>query len=155
MSHPAEHHVPERQPRTDAHGMPIVPTLNLGQDNSGGHQGIHVTWLLSTANPVQLLVPRDYDRLECRVISTAGPTSPAGFLVTTAAPIVIAQSKEIAEVAAQAGVGFGGPGGAFLPASLERTFRNCDEIWAAWLGIPAMVSVSISRRLPDEKPPQG
>jgi hypothetical protein len=149
MTHPAEHHVPARQPRTDAHGMPIVPTLNLGQDNSGGHQGIHVTWLLNAANPVQLIAPRDYDRLECRVLSTGG----TGLVVTVPAFVVLAQSKEIAEAAAQAGVNFNGPGGSLLAPSLDRTFRNCDEVWAAWLGTAALLSVIISRRLPDEPAP--
>jgi hypothetical protein len=243
---------------TDAHGMPIVPTLSLGQDNSGGHQAIHVSLQLSAANPVVQLLGRDYDRIEAKILATgpaaagtvtsasgsvAGTTAgqaivtaapvaagtyvvnwtvilggtlgaaernnvalqvngvtvatsinginsgtvypqlpvqvtvPAGAVIGTIivgaptassvyqagvtiqgqgtgpGPVVLAQSREIAEAAAAAGANFTGPPGAYLPAGVERTLRNCDELWAAWLGTTSLVSISISRRLPSEPHP--
>jgi hypothetical protein len=134
----------EREIEMDHNAMPVIPVRAKGQDNSGGHQGIHASFLLGASNPVVQILPRDYDRLEARVMSTGA--SPQA--------IVLAQSKEIAENAAGQGAAFAGPAGSYLPASVDRVLRNCDETWAAWLGTStALVSVVISRRLPDEPHP--
>lgn len=126
--------------------MPAVPVRASGQDHSGGHQGIYSTFLLNASNPVVQILPRDYDRLEARIMSTGG----TGLIVVTPVAVVLGQSKEIAEFAAQAGLAFTGPAGSLLPPSLDRVLRNCDELWAAWLGTAALISVVVSRRLPDE-----
>jgi len=77
----AVHHTPEPQP------LVTVPVHAEGQDLAGGHQGVHFTMVVSlTVNPVVQLLGRDYDRLECRVM-------------TADEPVVLAQSKEIAESA--------------------------------------------------------
>lgn len=61
-----------------------------GQDLSGGYQGVHFTQLISTGiNPVAQLLGRDYDRLEARILACDYP-------------VVLAQSREIAEAAAAA-----------------------------------------------------
>jgi methionine-rich copper-binding protein CopC len=252
---------PHGEPQHAQHGhqaaaphMSAVHTLPQGQDLSGGHQGIHFTEALSAANPIAQLLPRDYDRIEAKILSTgpataqatlnpapaaaAAPTAgqvlvtqalPAGaytvnwtvmlrgtlaandannfglylgatLLATSVnalnvgsvypqlaqtvivpagggtltiqaiagatagsvyqagmtiqpastgpGPLILAQSKEIAEYAAGQGAAFAGPAGGYLPAGVERTLRNCDEVWAAWLGTAVLVSVSVSRRLP-------
>jgi len=136
----------EREIEMDHSGMPVIPVKAKGQDSTGGHQGIHTTFYLNASNPVTQILYRDYDRLEARVMSTGG----TGLVVATPVPVVLAQSKEIAENAAQAGVTYAGPTGSLLPPSVDRVLRNCDEVWAAWLGSPALVSVVVSRRLPDE-----
>jgi hypothetical protein len=73
--------------------MQSIPVRGAGQDLSGGHQGVHFTVLTDTAaggpsNIVQLL-GRDYARLEVKILAVDQP-------------IVIAQSKEMAESAANA-----------------------------------------------------
>jgi len=138
-------------PELDQHGMPVLRVRAEGQDYSGAHQGIHVTFLLSAANPVALIAPRDYDRLEARVISAGG----TGLVVVTPQPVVLCQTREIAAAAAAAGVNFSGPAGSLLPPGLDRVLRNCDETWAAWLGTPALISVVISRRLAAPRPNRG
>lgn len=68
--------------------MAPIPVKTTGQDHAGGHQGIHFTAEVSTGtNPVIQLLPRDYDRLEARVLAVDQP-------------IVLAQSREMAESAA-------------------------------------------------------
>jgi hypothetical protein len=133
------------EPELDERGMPVLKVRAQGQDNAGGHQGIHATFALSSQNPVVQLLPRDYSRLEARVMSTGA----------TPAPVILAQSREIATAAASQGTAFTGPAGSWLPASVDRVLRNCDELWAAWTGTPALVSVIVSRRLPDTSPNAG
>jgi hypothetical protein len=50
-----------------------VPVHAEGQDNSGGHQGVHFTMTVSASvNQVVQLLGRDYDRVEARVLATGG-----------------------------------------------------------------------------------
>jgi hypothetical protein len=252
------------QPGTGSPGpFPAIPIRAEGQDLSGGHQGVHVTFqMMSAENPVVQLLGRDYSRLEARILAYAAGSAPnngitldaqgqatapasgqsiatltdppagtyqvsvivyidgtpvtatdddnfkliiiggstVGHLlcpaqssgvpvlassgpytmtvtgsqniaiqaaaaasadavyhaqiiatpVTGSAPagIVLAQSKEIAEFAATQGAAFTGPGGSFLPIGVDRTLRNCDEVWAAALTpAPVLVSAIVSRRL--------
>lgn len=122
-----------------------VPTMPLGQDLAGGHEGISLTVYMSTAvNPVDQLAGRDYDRLEARIMAVGQP-------------VVICHTKENAENVAAAAAAAGGisltagaplPGG-WLPAGSERTLRNGDEIWiAATAAAGGMVVLTVSRRLP-------
>jgi hypothetical protein len=255
------------QPELDAHGMPVLKMRAEGQDHAGGHQAVHMTYPLSAQNPVLQLLPRDYSRLEAKVLNIAsgtpagtslssygavtGPTAlqniaslalpagtyqvaaatgfggsgdtsgvetdnygiylgaaqisvimtdvvgantatvdlqpvgvvvvPAGggtltlkaigagtvtaqyrgLLIATplaaaaAGNVVLAQSKEIAEFAAQAGAAFAGPSGSLLPPGVDRTMRSCDELWAAWTGTPVLVSVIVARRLNSTAPNTG
>lgn len=124
-----------------------VPVRVHGQDLSGGHQGVHFTlYMLTGGQPgqaVQMALPRDYDRLEARVL-------------TTAEPVILAQSKEMAEAPGNTAATITGPSGAYLPAGVERTLRNCDELWiAATSSTPTLVSVSVSRRLRPTPPNAG
>lgn len=133
----AEAHVPApHQP------MSSVPVVAEGQDLSGGHQGIHFTMVVSTGtNAVAQLLPRDYDRLEARILAIDEP-------------VVLAQSKEMAESTINASAGAGLPAvGSVLPIGLDRVLRNCDEVWvAATSSTPGRVSVIVSRRLPVARP---
>jgi hypothetical protein len=146
MTHPHEAQ-PDGQPEFDSHGLPVMHTRAVGQDHPGGHQAVHLTFALSASNPVVQLLPRDYDRMECRVVSTGG----------TPAAVVLAQTKEIAEAAAQQGATFTGAPtpGSYLPASLDRVIRSGDELWCAWLGTAALVSVIAVRRIPETLPNRG
>jgi hypothetical protein len=121
--------------------MPSVPVHATGQDHPGGHQGVHFTMVVSTGtNAVQQLLPRDYDRLEARVLAVDEP-------------VVLAQSKEMAESVANQVASVPAPVGSYLPVSLDRVLRHCDEVWvAATSATPTRVSVVVSRRLPVEQP---
>jgi hypothetical protein len=138
MTQPGE---PETADRAQA-PMITVPVVAEGQDLSGGHQGIHFTMVFSTGvNAVGQLLPRDYDRLEARIL-------------TIDEPVVLAQSKEMAENSLNAANAAGLPAvGAVLPIGIDRALRNCDEVWvAATSATPTRVSVSVSRRLPVARP---
>jgi hypothetical protein len=119
--------------------MPSVPVQAMGQDHPGGHQGVHFTMVVSTGtNAVIQLLPRDYDRLEARIL-------------TVDEPVVLAQSREMAEAPANQVTSVPSPVGSYLPAGLDRVLRNCDEVWvAATSATPTRVSVAVSRRLPVE-----
>jgi hypothetical protein len=119
--------------------MPSVPVHAIGQDHPGGHQGDHFTMVVSTGtNPVVQLLPRDYDRLEARILAVDEP-------------VVLAQSREMAEASANQVTAVPDPVGSYLPVSLDRVLRNCDEVWvAATSATPTRVSVVVSRRLPVE-----
>ncbi|HXC83877.1 MAG TPA: hypothetical protein VNV62_18670 [Trebonia sp.] len=122
--------------------MITVPVMAEGQDLSGGHQGVDFTMVVSTAvNPVVQLLPRDYDRLEARIL-------------TIDEPVVLATSREMAESPANAVNAAGLPAvGSVLPVGIDRVRRNCDEVWvAATSATPTRVSVSVSRRLPVARP---
>lgn len=124
-----------------AHPMITVPVHVNGQDLAGGHQGTHFTMVISTAtNPVVQLLGRDYDRLEARILAVDEP-------------VILAQSKEMAENAANQAASIPNPVGSYLPVSLDRVLRNCDEVWAAATSAtPTRISVVVSRRLPVEHP---
>lgn len=113
-----------------------VPVKVHGQDLSGGHQGVHFTVAVSTAvNAVQQLLPRDYDRIEAKILSTTQP-------------VILAQSKEMAESPGNSAATITQPSGSYLPSGLDRTIRNCDEVWvAATAATTTLVSVIVSRRL--------
>jgi hypothetical protein len=54
-----------------------IGVRGAGQDLSGGHQGINVSYLMSSAeNPVVQLLPRDYERLEARVLAYCPNATP-------------------------------------------------------------------------------
>jgi hypothetical protein len=240
--------------------LPAIPVRAEGQDLSGGHQGVHLTYQIAAGeNPVVQLLPRDYDRLEARILACAPSPTPNGgaslsatgtqtdpgagaTIISLALPagtwsvtvtemlpgggaaadtsnmqllqgatvigtplldpfvtgtqqapavtvvippggavltvktigaasgagiiyaaqiaatpaagslapsgIVLAQSKEIAEITAVQGAAFAGPPGSFLPLDTDRALRNCDEVWAAALSsVPVLVSAIVSRRL--------
>ena len=123
------------------YGHVSMPVEAVGQDHPGGHQAVHFTVVISTAtNPVVQLLPRDYDRLEARVL-------------TADEPVVLAQTREMAEAPNNQVTAVPAPVGAYLPAGLDRTLRSCDELWvAATSATPTRVSVSVSRRLAVEHP---
>jgi hypothetical protein len=65
------------QPGTGAvASFPAIPVRTEGQDLSGGHQGVHLSFQLNAENPVIQLLPRDYDRLEARVTAYATSSTP-------------------------------------------------------------------------------
>lgn len=135
--------------------LPTIPIRGAGQDLSGGHQGVDVTLALTQppaggnlyGSAVVQLLGRDYDRLECRVLAIDGP-------------VMLATSKEAAEQAYAQGAGAStiipGPW-SWLPEGIDRTRRNCDELYAALPGPSSAtvhVSVMVSRRLASEPPTQ-
>lgn len=125
-------------PETASMPRHTVPVTTHGQASSGGYQGIHFTMVVSTGtNPVDQLLGRDYDRVEARIL-------------TIDEPVVLAQSKEMAESAQNAANAAGLPAvGSVLPIGLDRVVSNCDEVWvAATSATPTRVSVIVSRRLP-------
>lgn len=121
-----------------AEPFPAVPVEARGQSHSGGHQGIHFTMVIATgSNAVVQLLGRDYDRVEARIL-------------TVDEPVVLAQTREMAEAAANAANAAGLPAvGSVLPIGVDRVLRNCDEVWAAATSAtPTRISVIVSRRLP-------
>ncbi|HEX4661903.1 MAG TPA: hypothetical protein VH307_31290 [Streptosporangiaceae bacterium] len=123
------------------HVMTPVPVHASGQDLAGGHQGTHFTMVISTAtNPVVQLLGRDYDRIEARIL-------------TVDQPVVLAQTKEQAENAANQVTSVPAPVGSYLPITVDRVLRNGDEVWAAATSATATrISVIVSRRLPVASP---
>lgn len=133
--------------------------------NGATVEAVAVTATGSTANfqsqlPITLTIPPG-PSLTLAIVAPAagsGTASIRGQIVAQAAaaggpaPVVLAQNQAIAEgVAAQIAQGntFMGPAGSYLPASLDRLLRNCDELWVSWTGAPTLMSVIVSRRLPD------
>jgi hypothetical protein len=75
------------------------------------------------------------------------------MVLTADQPVVVAQSREMAESAANTAASVPAPVGAYLPIGLWVTVRHCDEVWAAATSsTPTRVSVIVSRRLPDAGP---
>jgi hypothetical protein len=67
------------KPAAAPRAMRPIPVRGDGQDLSGGHQGINVSYLISSAeNPVVQLLGRDYDRLEARVLASCPSGTPNG-----------------------------------------------------------------------------
>lgn len=135
------------------HRLLTLPVRGAGQDLSGGHQGVDLTVTLQqpaggaplVGSAVQQLLGRDYERLECRVLAIDGP-------------ILCATTREQAEQAYNLGQGaaavISGPF-SWQPSGVERTRRNCDELWVALPGAAAAtthVSLIVSRRLAVEPP---
>jgi hypothetical protein len=121
---------------TPGHVLPVTVVSQPGQAGPAARQGTHFTMVVSTGvNPVDQLLGRDYDRVEARVLSADEP-------------VVLAQSREMAENAANQAANVPFPVGSYLPAGLDRPIVNCDELWvAATSATPTRVSVIVSRRL--------
>jgi hypothetical protein len=132
------HHHEHEAPVHDQTAVPVTIVGQPAQANPGAHQGTHFTMVVSTgATAVAQLAPRDYERVEIRILAVDEP-------------VVLAQSKEMAESASNTATGVPNPVGSYLPVGIDRLIGNCDEIWVAATSATAgRVSCIISRRLTD------
>jgi hypothetical protein len=119
--------------------MATIPVRVDSQAQPAAHQGTYFTTVVAIgANPVDQVLGRDHDRVEARVL-------------TVDEPVVLAQSKEMAENLANQVTNVPNPVGAYLPTGIDRVISNGDELWiAATSSTPTRVSVEISRRLTSE-----
>lgn len=134
----------ETRPAEPGRGLQSVPVTAEGQAFSGGLQGSYFTMVVSTGtNPVDQLLPRDYDRVEA-------------YVYAADEPVVLAQSREMAGNPANQASNVPVPVGYYLPTGAGVTVRNCDELWVAATSATAgRVSVAVSRRAPAPAPNTG
>jgi len=130
-----------------APGVPQVPPVAVRATAPplAASHGAFATVVVDTGvNPVRRLLPRDPQRTEAIVI-------------VADEPVVLAQSKEMAENPANANQGTAADGnppvGAYLPASWVVRISHRDAVWvAATSSTPGRVSAIISREGPPEDP---
>lgn len=104
-------------PEEISYHVPVEPVSPA----PGARNGSHYTVVISTSqNPVQLLLGRDYNRVDAVVIAVDEP-------------VVLAQNQSMAESVNNTNQATVGPvpSGAYIPAGYPVPINHCDEVWVA------------------------